>query len=88
MANKTWTMNDNQKAFVAALAANGGKATLFELNYLKGFNFKTGTINVLVKKGIITADEEATYECDVVYNGAVVGTVKKTVKVYALVNQD
>ena len=44
MENKTWKMNDTQKAFVEALRANGGKATLFELNHFKGFAFKSGSI--------------------------------------------
>lgn len=82
--NKTWEMNDKQKAFVEALRANGGKATLFELNYFKGYDFKSGSINTLVNKGIVTADEEVEYTCDVVYDGVKVGTVKKTAKVYAL----
>lgn len=88
MEKKTWEMNENQKAFVEALKANGGKATLFELNYFKGCNFKSGTVNVLVKKGVVKADEEVTYECDVVYNGVKVGAVKKTAKVYELVSND
>ena len=85
MANKTWEMNDKQKAFLEALKANGGKATLFELNYFKGCDFKSGSINALIKKKLVTADEEVEYTCDVVYNGVKVGTVKKTAKVYALV---
>lgn len=89
MANKKeWVMNDTQKAFVEALKANGGKATLFELNYFKGYNFKSGAVNTLIKKGYVNADEEVSYDCDVVYNGTKVGSVKKTAKVYALVNAD
>ena len=88
MANKTWEMNENQKAFLEALRANGGKATLFELNYLKGYNFKSGSINYLKTAGLVTCDEEVTYECDVVYNGIKVGSVKKTAKVYELVQKD
>lgn len=88
MAEKTWTMNETQKAFLEALRANGGKATLFELNYFKGFSFKSGSVNALVSKGYVTADEEVEYACDVMYNGVKVGSVKKTAKVYALVNAD
>jgi len=84
MANKTWEMNDKQKAFLEALKENGGKATLFELNYFKGYDFKSGSINTLINKGIVTADEEVTFDCDVIYNGVKVGSVKKTAKVYAL----
>lgn len=88
MAQKTWEMNENQKAFLNALKDNGGKATLFELNYFKGFNFKSGSINVLINKGYVKADDEVTYDCDVVYNGVKVGSVKKTAKVYELVSND
>lgn len=88
MAQKTWEMNENQKAFLNALKENGGKATLFELNYFKGFNFKSGSINVLINKGYVKAEDEVTYDCDVVYNGVKVGSVKKTAKVYELVNND
>lgn len=88
MAQKTWEMNENQKAFLNALKENGGKATLFELNYFKGFNFKSGSINVLINKGYVKAEDEVTYDCDVVYNGVKVGSVKKTAKVYELVSND
>lgn len=88
MAQKTWEMNENQKAFLNALKENGGKATLFELNYFKGFNFKSGSINVLINKGFVKAEDEVTYDCDVVYNGIKVGSVKKTAKVYELVSND
>ena len=88
MENKTWKMNETQKAFVEALRANGGKATLFELNYFKGFAFKSGSINTLVKKGLVKATEDVSFDCEVVYNGVKVGSIKKTAKVYELVNKD
>ena len=89
MANKQeWVMNDTQKAFLEALKANGGKATLFELNYFKGFNFKSGSVNTLIGKGLVKAEDEVTYECDKVYNGVKVGSIKVTAKVYELVNAD
>jgi len=88
MEKKTWTINETQKAFLEALKANGGKATLFELNYLKGYNFKSGSVNALIGKGLVKADEEVIYECDKVYNGIKVGSIKVTAKVYELVNAD
>ena len=88
MEKKTWQINDTQKSFINALRENGGKATLFELNYFKGYNFKTGSINALIGKGLVRADDEITYECDKVYNGVKVGTVKVTAKVYELVSND
>jgi hypothetical protein len=88
MEKKTWTMNETQTAFIEALKANGGKATLFELNYFKGYAFKSGSVNTLIKKGLVKADDEVTYDCDVIYNGVKVGSVKKTAKVYELVSND
>ncbi len=85
---KQWSMNETQVAFCKALKDNGGKATLFELNYFKGFNFKSGSVNTLIKKNIVKADEEVEYACDVIYNGVKVGSVKKTAKVYELVSND
>lgn len=84
----SWKINDTQKAFIKALRENGGKATLFELNHLKGKSFKTGSINTLISKGLVRADEEVTYECDKVYNGIKVGTVKVTAKLYELVERE
>ena len=88
MEKKTWTMNETQTAFIEALKANGGKATLFELNYFKGYAFKSGSVNTLIKKGLVKADDDVTYDCDVIYNGVKVGSVKKTAKVYELVSND
>lgn len=85
---KTWVMNDTQKAFCEALKANGGKATLFELNHFKGYNFKSGAINTLISKGYVKAEDKVEYACDVVYNGVKVGSVKKTATVYELVQKD
>lgn len=85
---KVRELNDTQKSFLEALKANGGKATLFELNYFKGFNFKSGSVNTLVKQGYVKADEEVVFECDVIYNGVKVGTSKKSAKVFELVSND
>lgn len=85
---KIWKPNETQTAFMNALKDNGGKATLFELNYFKGFNFKSGAVNTLVNKGYVIADEKVEYTCDVVYNGVKVGSVKKTATVYELVQKD
>lgn len=90
---KQWEMNENQKAFLEALRERGGSATIFELNYLDGHNFNIGSIWVLIKKGFVRVAGERTYVCDVVYNcveadNVVVGTTKRTVKVFELVNND
>ena len=78
---KTWQMNDTQKAFVNELNTRGGEATLFEMK-LDGKVFKTGSINSLITKGVVEIVGEREYACEVVYNGQTVGKVTKTAKVY------
>ena len=87
MANKTWKMNDTQKQFVETLESYENGATLFELK-LDGKEFKSGSINTLISKGIVEIDGEREYNCDIVYNGVVVGKITKTGKVYRLVRKD
>ena len=87
MANKTWKMNDTQKQFVETLESYENGATLFELK-LAGREFKSGSINTLISKGIVEIDGEREYDCDIVFNGVVVGKITKTGKVYKLVRKD
>ena len=87
MANKTWKMNDTQKQFVETLENYENGATLFELK-LAGKEFKSGSINTLISKGVVEIDGEREYVCDIVYNGVVVGKITKTGKVYRLVRKD
>ena len=87
MANKTWKMNDTQKQFVETLESYENGATLFELK-LAGKEFKSGSINTLISKGIVEIDGEREYLCDIVYNGVVVGKITKIGKVYKLVRKD
>ena len=87
MANKTWKMNDTQKQFVETLESYENGATLFELK-LAGKEFKSGSINTLISKSIVKIDGEREYDCDIVYNGIVVGKITKTGKVYKLVRKD
>ena len=85
MAQNTWKMNETQKAFVGVLANYPDGVTMFELK-LAGHDFKTGSINTLITKGLVTTDaEKREFECDVVYNGVKVGTVKKSGVVYRVV---
>lgn len=84
MANtKTWEMNETQKEFVELVKANPEGVTLFELK-LAGKVYKTGTLNALLNKGILVNAGEKVFECDVMYNGTKVGTVKKTAAIYKL----
>ena len=87
MANKTWKMNDTQRQFVETLESYENGATLFELK-LAGKEFKSGSINTLISKGVVKIDGEREYDCDIVYNGVVVGKITKTGKVYKLVCKD
>ena len=87
MANKTWKMNDTQKQFVETLESYENGATLFELK-LAGKEFKSGSINTLISKSIVKIDGEREYDCDIVFNGVVVGKITKTGKVYKLVRKD
>lgn len=87
MANKTWKMNDTQKQFVETLESYENGATLFELK-LDGKEFKSGSINTLISKGIVEIDGEREYLCDIVFNGVTVGKITKTGKVYRLVRKD
>lgn len=87
MANKTWKMNETQTQFVETLKTYENGATLFELK-LAGKEFKSGSINTLISKGIVEIDGEREYVCDIVYNGVVVGKITKTGKVYRLVRKD
>ena len=84
MAQTNWKMNETQKAFMEVLGQYPDGVTMFELK-LAGHDFKTGSINTLISKGLVSTDgDEREFQCDVVYNGVKVGTVKKTGKVYRL----
>ena len=87
MANKTWKMTDTQRQFVETLESYENGATLFELK-LAGKEFKSGSINTLISKGVVETAGEREYLCDIVYNGVVVGKITKTGKVYKLVRKD
>lgn len=87
MANKTWSMNDTQRQFVEVLKNYDKGITLFELK-LAGKEFKSGSINTLISKGIVEIAGEKEFACDIVFNGVIVGKSTKTGKVYKLVSND
>lgn len=76
-------LNPIQTAFLAELANHTEGVTLFELK-LEGKEFKSGSINTLVKQGRAKIIGKRTFECDVVFNGKVIGKTTKTAKVFAL----
>jgi hypothetical protein len=87
MANKTWSMNNTQRDFVEVLKSYDNGVTLFELK-LAGKDFKSGSVNTLISKGIVEIAGEREFVCDIVFNGVVVGKTTKTGKVYKLVSND
>jgi len=87
MAKNIWTMNQTQKDFVEVLKDYAEGITLFELK-LAGKEFKTGSINTLITKGIVEIVGEREFACDIVFNGVVVGHSTKTGKIYKLVSND
>lgn len=83
-STSTWTPNATQKQFMELVGSYENGVTMFELK-LAGYEFKTGSVNTLLTKGLVVTDaEDRVFECDVVYNGVKVGTTKKTGKVYRL----
>lgn len=81
---KNWEMNETQKKFVEVLGKYPDGITLLEIKLNGDGEFKTGSINVLTSKGIVVADGEREFACDIVYNGSVVGKTKKSGKIYRL----
>ena len=89
MENKSpkteWQPNDTQKKFLEVLKDYPDGTTLLEVKMDTGISFATGSINVLKSKGLIKTDEDKrTYECDLVFQGAKIGTTKKAYTVYRL----
>lgn len=79
-----WVMNDTQKAFVADVQNAGDNGiTLFELK-MAGKDYKTGSINTLLSKGIVVNAGEKEFACNVVYDGVVVGKVTKKAVIYKM----
>ena len=58
MANKTWTMNETQIAFVGALQ-DGQIKSLKQVNAALGMNIKSGSIVALINKGIVKSIPDA-----------------------------
>lgn len=80
---KTWTPNENQTNFMETLKSYPDGATLKDIELDTGKTFATGSINALVKKGlVVTADTQVSV--DLYYRGQKIGEVKKSWKVYRL----
>lgn len=57
----SWAPNPTQQKFLKALTAE--PQTLAEINKATGNEFKTGSINALVKKGLVEHGEDRTLVC-------------------------
>ena len=83
MANTTWTPNETQKAFMNLVGTYENGVTIFELK-MAGYEFKTGSVNILITKGLVKITGERIFNCDIVYNGQVVGHTTKKGSIYEL----
>lgn len=87
MSTKTKSLNPTQIAFLEEVEKHPEGITLFELK-LAGKEFKSGSVNTLVKQGYCSLDsEDRVFECDIVFNGQVIGTTKKTGKVFKFIHR-
>lgn len=72
---KEWTPNEVQAKFLAVLEAHKGEAlTLAQISELAGYNFKSGSINVLASKDLVKHGDDV----------EVVVMAKRKVKTYVL----
>ena len=84
-----WEMNPTQKQFVSILAENKNAypdgMTLREVKKVSGVVFKTGSINTLKTKGIVSTDGKREFVADIVYDGEVIGHKTYSDTVYKLI---
>lgn len=81
---KTWQPNETQNDFMKVLEQYPDGASLKDIELDTGKVFKTGSINVLIGKGLVSvADGE--FAVNLVYRDKVIGQVKKPWKIYRLV---
>lgn len=81
--NKEWKPNENQAKFLKVLESYPDGATLSDILVDKGIEFKTGSINSLVSKGMV-ATTETERVSDIVYRGVAIGVKTDKVKKYRL----
>lgn len=82
-----WTPNEKQAKFLEILGSASAPLTLAEASEIAGFEFKTGTTNPLIAKGLVSV-EDTEFECLIVKaddTKKVVGKTRKSVKAYQLV---
>ena len=85
-SEKVWKPNENQKAFLEALANYDRPVSLMEIAVDSGVRFASGVVTPLVKRElVISTDVEVI--CDIVYKGVKVGEKKNAVKAYILAKE-
>ena len=85
-SEKVWKPNENQKAFLEALANYDRPVSLMEIFVDSGVRFASGIVTPLVKRElVISTDVEVI--CDIVYKGVKVGEKKNAVKAYILAKE-
>lgn len=87
MEKKIWQPNETQTQFINILKEYPAGATLKDIALDKGVNFKTGSVNTLVSKGLVEVSDSEV-KVNLVYRDQVIGTVTKNWKVYKLVSND
>lgn len=85
-SEKVWKPNENQKAFLEALANYDRPVSLMEIAVDSGVRFASGVVTPLVKRElVISTDVEVI--CDIVFKGVKVGEKKNPVKAYILAKE-
>lgn len=95
MENKTtkttkWTPNEKQKDFLEVLGNYSEPVTLAQIESDTGKKFATGTINVLVTRGLVTTTDSEIEFVEVLasdHNKVISGVRRKSVKAWAKVTE-
>lgn len=85
-SKKVWKPNENQKAFLEALANYDRPVSLMEIAVDSGVRFASGVVTPLVKRELVIATDVEVI-CDIVYKGVKVGEKKNAVKAYILAKE-
>ena len=85
-SEKVWKPNENQKAFLEALANYDRPVSLMEIAVDSGVRFASGVVTPLVKRGLVVANDTEVI-CDIVFKGVKVGEKKNPVKAYILAKE-
>lgn len=85
-SEKVWRPNENQKAFLEALANYDRPVSLMEIAVDSGVRFASGVVTPLVKRELVVATDVEVI-CDIVYKGVKVGEKKNPVKAYILAKE-